>query len=313
MDKNVYSDVALKQYLLGETSEEERDQIEHRYLANKDFFDQMLAVEDDLVDEYVRGELSASEREQFERKLLTTPRQREKLQQTRRLLESMRAHTLDAKRAKKRELEKSTSWFSIFGARRIPAFAGAFVLLLMFVVAAWLFIRERQLNSELQRRQAERAQMQQRQQDLQAKLQDEQREKSELLQQLQNVPQTEQPKESQTAATVATFVLPLTLTRGGREAPSFTLKHDVDMVQLQAPLANDEYKSYQADLQSADGASVYRISKLKTRKTTNRNVLLLRIPARLLKGRDYVLKVSGVAGNGQLEDAGFYSFRIVRN
>src|SRR5437773_1918909 len=132
MDKNVYSDTALKQYLLGEISEAERDQIEQQYLANKDSFDQLLAVEDDLVDEYARGELGAREREQFERKLLATPLQREKLRQTRRLLESMRAHTLNATRALKREPAKATSWFSIFGARRMPAFAGAFALLLLF-------------------------------------------------------------------------------------------------------------------------------------------------------------------------------------
>src|SRR5437773_5424980 len=175
MNKDVQSDAVLKQYLLGEISDEERDQIERRYLANKDFFDQLLAVEDDLVDEYVRGELSVSEREQFERKLLATPGQREKLRQARCLLESIRAHRMEQTRAKKRQPAKATRWISIFGTKRIPAFAGAFVVLLLFIGAVWLFIRERQLNADLQRMQAERSQMQQHQQDLQAKLQDEQR------------------------------------------------------------------------------------------------------------------------------------------
>ena len=75
MEKDLYSDEVLKQYLLGKMSDEERERIERRYLADKEFLDQLLAIEDDLVDEYVRGELSASEREQFERKLGATPDQ----------------------------------------------------------------------------------------------------------------------------------------------------------------------------------------------------------------------------------------------
>ena len=84
------------------------------------------------------------------------------------------------------------------------------------------------------------------------------------------------------------------------------------MVQLQAQVAN-VYKSYQAELRTADGASIYRLTKLKARRTGKGNALLLRIPAQLFKVSDYVLKVSGVADSGQLEDAGLYSFRIIRN
>jgi hypothetical protein len=105
----------------------------------------------------------------------------------------------------------------------------------------------------------------------------------------------------------------LTATRGGGQATSFTLKRGIDMVQLQAQITDDEYKSYQAELQSADGASVYALTKLNARKTAKRSAVLLRIPAKLFKGTDYVLRISGVAGNGQLEPTGVYSFRIVRN
>jgi hypothetical protein len=307
MDKHVYNGAALKQYLLGEISEEERDRIERQYLADKDFLDELLSVEDDLVDEYALGELSSNEREQFERRLLATPAQREKVRQAQLLSKAFCRRRFNAAQTEKAKASGLSSWFSGF-----PSFASAFALLLLFISTTWLFIRERQLSAKLQGMQTERTQIVQHEQDLQTKLQDEQREKSELLQQLQNIPQTEPPQESTSTPTVATFVLPLTLTRGS-EGTSFTLKHGVDILQLRAPLTFGEYESYQAEFQSADGASIYSVTRLKARKTTKGNTLLLRIPAKLLKGSDYVLRITGVAGDGHLEGVGFYSFRIIRN
>ncbi|MEP6742302.1 MAG: hypothetical protein ABJB61_07365 [bacterium] len=311
MDKDIQSDETLKRYLLGQISHEEREQIEREYLANKDLFDQLLAVEDDLMDEYARGQLSVGERNQFEVALLATPRQREKLRETLYLNESMRRQKLAATRSQKRTAPRTSFWVSVFGIKRTPGLAAVFAFLLLFVSTASLFIRERRLDAELQRMQVERAQMQQNQRDLQSRLQDQQKEKSEL-QQLHNIPPTEPLKESTTTPTIATLVLPLISTRGD-EGASFTLKGSVDMVHLQTPLANDEYNSYEAELQSADGVSVYKLTNLRARKTARGSTLLLRIPAKLLKGRNYVLKVSGIAANRLPEDAGFYSFQIVRN
>jgi len=303
MEKDVYSDETLKQYLLGEISDDEGDRIERRYLADRAFFDQLLAVEDDLVDEYVGQELGSEERQQFEHKLLATSKQRERLQNARNFHESIRSNRTRA---------KTNSWFGIFG-HRIPAMAGALTLLLLTIGIGWLLVRERQLNATLQQMKSERATMQQREQDLQTKLQDKERQNSELLDQLRNVPPTEPNKQSSLTPAIATFVLSLTSSRGGGEASSFTLKKDIATVQLEVPLTNAEYSAYQAELQTADGTSVLKIPHLKMRRTANGNVVLLRISSRIFKGRDYVLKISGVSSSGQLEDAGFYSFRIVRN
>jgi len=150
MNSEVYSDETLKKYLLGEISDEERYQIEQRYVADKDFLDQLLAVEDDLVDEYVQGELDATEREQFEQKLLVTPKQRRKVRQAQILLEAIPAHGRPAPHENIARRRSSTvSWMGWFGPRWLPAFAGALALLILLVGTAWLFIR-RQHSKELQ-------------------------------------------------------------------------------------------------------------------------------------------------------------------
>jgi hypothetical protein len=303
MEKDVYSDETLRQYLLGEISEDEGDRIERRYLADRNFFDHLLAVEDDLVDEYVGQELGPEERQQFEHKLLATSTQRERLKNARNFHESMRPNRTRA---------KTNSWFGIFG-YRIPAMAAALTLLLLTIGIGWLLVRERQLNAVVQQMKSDRAAMQQREQELQTKLQEKERQNSELRDQLRNVPPSEPSKQSSLTPTIATFVLSLTSSRGGGEASSFTLKKDIATVQLEVPLANTEYSAYQAELQSADGVSVVKVSNLKLQRTANGNFVRLRISSRVFKGRDYVLKISGVSRNGQREDAGFYSFRIVRN
>src|SRR5262249_47740201 len=69
----------LIRYLLNEGSEQEAIELEHRYLADDEPFDQLLVAEDDLIDEYVREELSPSERERFERHFTILREQRERL------------------------------------------------------------------------------------------------------------------------------------------------------------------------------------------------------------------------------------------
>ena len=302
MNNDVYNDEALKQYLLGEISDDDGDRIERRYLADKDFFAQLLAVEDDLVDEYIGQELSSDERKQFEQKLLATSKQRERLKNARNFHESIRSNRTRA---------KTNSWFGIFG-YRIPAMAGALTLLLLTISIGWLLVREQQLNAALQQMKSERAEMQQRGQELQTKLQDKERQNSELRDQLRNVAPTEPPQQLPITPTIATFVLSLTSSRGSGGATPFTLKKHVAMVQLEAPLANTEYSSYQAELQTADGGSIVKKPNLKLQRTANGSVVRLQVSSQLFKARDYVLKISGVGSNGQLEDAGFYSFSIVR-
>jgi hypothetical protein len=69
----------LIQYLLGELSEEERLELEDRYLADPDLFHELLEVETDLYEDYARGKMSAREQRKFERQFLTAQRGRERL------------------------------------------------------------------------------------------------------------------------------------------------------------------------------------------------------------------------------------------
>lgn len=68
----------LKRYLLGQSSDEESQALEERFLANDEFFDEMVALEDELYYEYSDGELNAAERSAFEQRFLRAHEDRNK-------------------------------------------------------------------------------------------------------------------------------------------------------------------------------------------------------------------------------------------
>src|SRR5215471_4901141 len=69
----------LLRYLLGELPDAERTLIEQRFFTDEDYYEQLLAVEDELRYDFVQGRLSPARRESFERRFLGTSRDRNSL------------------------------------------------------------------------------------------------------------------------------------------------------------------------------------------------------------------------------------------
>ena len=63
----------IRRYLLGQLTEDERQQLEERIMVDTELFNRVLLAEDEMVEEYVQGELSESERAGFETSFLSTP------------------------------------------------------------------------------------------------------------------------------------------------------------------------------------------------------------------------------------------------
>jgi hypothetical protein len=67
----------LKEYLLGKTSDEVREQLEQKLMTVDEVYDEVEAAEAELIDEYLRNELSAADRAKFEEHFLAVPERRE--------------------------------------------------------------------------------------------------------------------------------------------------------------------------------------------------------------------------------------------
>ena len=77
MDSDIDENRILR-YLLRDSNDvelcdDEFQQIEMRYLADDDFFQQITAIEDELIQSYANGELSDEEKLRFERLYLGDP------------------------------------------------------------------------------------------------------------------------------------------------------------------------------------------------------------------------------------------------
>ena len=63
----------LARYLLGELNDAEQEQVELRYLEDREYFDALQVAEDELIDGYVRDALGPARREHFEKHFLNSP------------------------------------------------------------------------------------------------------------------------------------------------------------------------------------------------------------------------------------------------
>ena len=85
-------------YLLGELSDAEQEEMEVRYFTDDALFEQLLAIEDDLIDRYARGQITASERQRFERHFMKSPARRKRVRFASALLRHIGALAADVRR-----------------------------------------------------------------------------------------------------------------------------------------------------------------------------------------------------------------------
>lgn len=69
----------IREYLLGQLSGEQQQWVEERLISDRDFFEQVTIIEDELIDDYIGGSLPKVERERFLHHFLSTPQQRQRL------------------------------------------------------------------------------------------------------------------------------------------------------------------------------------------------------------------------------------------
>jgi hypothetical protein len=67
------SENLIRRYLLSELAEADQTALEQELLSDRGKFDQVWAVENELIDNYVRGEMSGPDRERFELHYLVSP------------------------------------------------------------------------------------------------------------------------------------------------------------------------------------------------------------------------------------------------
>ncbi len=79
-------DQTIIRYLLNELSAEDQARFEEAYLSDGGLFEQVRALEEELIENYVKGDLSGRERRRFERHYLASDQRRARIEAARELV-----------------------------------------------------------------------------------------------------------------------------------------------------------------------------------------------------------------------------------
>jgi hypothetical protein len=318
MNQQKVDDKIMIEYLLGNLSEDERIQLQERFLTDNDCFEQLQATEEDLIDDYVRHKLSKADRQRFERYYLVTPARREKVDFAVDLKKTLAVPWWQAWLLFLRDKWRASLEFF---ATPSPAVRWAFAVgaIFLFWGASWLVIETTRLRGELKQFKTEQLALVQREQKLQAQvnqargrskqlaeqLEREKEQRTQLEQQLKNPPLA-QP-------TVVSFVLTASLLRSAEKTKQLVIPRGASFVQLQLDLESRiDYKSYRAVLETDEGEEIWSQDLTAARATQTGKAVVLRLPALVLDEGDYLLKLSGANAAGVFEEIDEYFFRVLK-
>jgi hypothetical protein len=306
-------------YLLGKLSEEERRDVELRFLSDNAFFEQMLAAEDALLDEYLCGTLS--EDDQFRARALfdSSGEQRQSVEFTNQFLSLVRINdqtvvpsSVEAKPHK--STPHALALPPAYMSQRTSRVVWGVVALLFVVLGSWslylynrirtLSAREaaaeqtaRQANDTLQ---AEFA----RQNQLREELETERKQKEQaeaLLAQLQS-------RGLQSFITVT--LRPVHFERSGSSNLE-TFKIKTPQLKLRLVLESDHaYERYSAVITTFGGRKVRNLSLHANQ--VQQGMLTITLSTNVLGYDDFKIELLGASANHDFERVADYAFRLAR-
>jgi len=306
-------ELMLRRYLLGELKGNESRTIEQRLLTDQQCFTLLLKIEEELTDEYVRGILEPRERREFEQHFAASPERRDNVEfakALRRYLSQQLIPNTEPRRA-----PKTTMLPAIW--RMIPAVATAAMLLLL-ASSVSMYWQMRQIKREVDLLQVQRTASERQIQELTRQV-DQQRARGDVLAtQLENTeskpaelkhPHAAAPgSQHQEEITVAYLTLLPGLSRNQDVAATAKLTPLARSLRLELNIGNENYTTYQAELQTVEGEVVWSRQGLKRHGGT----VAISLPTALLSRSDYLVMLRGSHPAGASEKAGTYYFRVMQ-
>jgi len=290
-------EVLLRRYLLGQASEEEQLAIEQRLLNDQDYFDRLLRSEEELTDEYARGEMGSPDREKFEGYFLGSLERRESLAFAQALNRYLSTH--------KQRIPVSPGLFP-----RQPVFMEVALMAAVVVLIAALGLMLRtntQLREQVEQNRSQHVQAEQRAAMLTRQIEQQREQLNRLEQELTRL----EPLIHQGDSDLLSLVLTSGLSRASDQIPTLNLAPGIHRVRLDLKIEDGSYRSYRADVQTAEGEIVWSREGLQIRQTGQRKIVGIILPAALLTRSDYLVMLTGIAPTGASDKIGTYYFSVI--
>lgn len=278
------------QYLLGKLPEQEAVEFEEQCFADDALFEEMSALENDLIDSFVRGELPEAERRQFEKGYLVTPARRANVQFSRALAGHLSATT------------PASTQPALFSLQTWPErITWAAIAVVLFVGVSWMMVANRRLHREIDSMRAQQAEF--RRQEKQLRLQI-----AKLDAQMQ-----QSGADQQVAPEIISLVLTPGLNRGDAAAKKLVIPSPAPLVRIDLYIEQDDYRSYRASVQNAEGRRIWETKDLKSHAgPQGGKTVTLEISSSIFQSGDYLIKLDGKQANGPFEEVEDYRFQVVK-
>lgn len=323
----------IHRYLLGELTETDQTAFELELLTDRDKFDQVWSIENELIDSYVRGEMSGADRERFESHYMASSLHRERVGIARLFLEN-----IDQQAAEDYEVDEPVAprfaprWGNIATPRR--SLQPAFVLVLAFLLtigAAWILLERVRLTEKIAQlqheTQAERLSLKQREEELSSRNRELEKEIADGRQRGDQLKaELEQLRRESRIKPFALFsylLRPSTLRNENATSPP-TIRLSTGKVRLMMQLESKDHQSYRVKLQTVEGREIFLRDSDKTLSVISWSdaglipaqtavkggyTAELTIPVEKLARGEYVLTLFGISAGGSSEEIDRYFFR----
>jgi hypothetical protein len=310
----------IRRYLLGELAEADQAALEQELLIDRGKFDQVWAVENELVDSYVRGEMSRADRKRFEGHYLASPLHRERVAIAESFLTDI--DQVAGEKVQVREKEPVVPWrrrFPLRSPRLVsgPVFGMALVMALLLTFSLiWLHFERVRLTGQIatvqKEAEAERAFLKQRERELASRNQEIEKEIADVSRRNEQLKaELEQlSRRPDVAPAVLSILLAPAPIRGEKAPPQSTVPLSAGKARLLMELNDNDYANYQAVIQTVEGREIFRRRTGKVRLGKDRAFATLPVNVGDLTKGDYILILLGQTADGRSEEIDRYFFRV---
>lgn len=319
-------DNICEQYLLGELSESECQQLEEAYFADDSLFERFLAVKDDLLDAYARGDLTDNKLKSFEQHYLASEARRQKAGEARELIQA--TSNLATLETESTHLPRSRSlsgwqWFSNYlSLHPIAKRAGLVAAIVLILAGGWILVRQ------IQDRNARRAAEDQarkiaepqettadngNRQAVPAPTSSGEQAASSPSPSTGPKPEIAVKPPSPVSAQIASLtILPIS-SRDSSSSEPLILSPEARVVHLNLIFSDGSYDSFDASVRTVDGQQVIRRTGLIARPNEKGKLVTVIFDSSLLQRQDHIATLRGRVKNGRLETIAEYYFRVQRD
>jgi len=325
---NAKPDDLVTRFLLGELSEQERADVEARFLSDNEFFEEVLSAEDALLDQYLLGQLTDEQRERAESLFRSSDRQSREVLFTEGLIAAVRgagpaggrvvhaAGTSEVTPPVTEDPSRALPPMPLGPKNFTPRLAwagGLFLLLVCFALASWFFYQHPQTRpAGANQAEANRGSPGPRETPSEeAANKEEPGRRPEIGNEKRETPEeTRGPRPPRRSESVASILLsPATLERGGGST-TIRLKTGTSKVQLHLELDEGRrYNRYGVLISTFDGRRVWSNDSLDAGQVSKGRIALT-LPSSLFGYDDYKIELKGLSEGGEPVHVADYVFKV---